>query len=35
LVSKGDPLERLKGTVLWYENPFEPAVDEDEWEVLR
>jgi antitoxin (DNA-binding transcriptional repressor) of toxin-antitoxin stability system len=33
--SKGDPRERLKGTVLWFENPFDPAVDEDEWEVLR
>lgn len=30
----GDALEALKGSVLWYERPFEP-VDEDEWEALR
>jgi prevent-host-death family protein len=29
-----DPLEELKGTVLWYDRPFDP-VDEDEWEVLK
>lgn len=32
---KSDPLEALKGSVLWYEGPFDPAVDEDEWEVLK
>lgn len=32
---KPDPFEKLKGSVLWYERPFDPAVDEDEWEVLR
>jgi prevent-host-death family protein len=32
---KVDPLEKLKGSVLWYDRPFDPAVDEDEWEVLR
>lgn len=31
----GDPLQRLKGSVLWYDRPFDPAVDEDEWDVLR
>ncbi len=30
-----DPREILKGSVLWYDDPFGPAVDEDEWEVLR
>ena len=30
-----DPLEKLKGSVLWYDRPFDPAVDEDDWEVLR
>jgi prevent-host-death family protein len=30
-----DPLEKLKGSVLWYDRPFDPAVDEDEWEVLK
>lgn len=32
---KMDPLERLKGSVLWYERPFDPAVDEDEWAALN
>jgi antitoxin (DNA-binding transcriptional repressor) of toxin-antitoxin stability system len=32
---KGNPLEALRGSVLWYEGPFDPAVDEDEWEVLK
>ena len=32
---KVDPLEKLKGSVLWYDRPFDAAVDEDEWEVLR
>ncbi|MEI5682374.1 MULTISPECIES: type II toxin-antitoxin system Phd/YefM family antitoxin [unclassified Mesorhizobium] len=30
-----NPLEALKGSVLRYEGPFDPAVDEDEWEVLK
>lgn len=30
-----DPLEKLKGSVLWYDRPFDPAEDEDEWEVLK
>lgn len=30
-----DPFEILKGSVLRYDRPFDPAVDEDEWEVLR
>ena len=30
-----DPFELLKGSVLWYERPFDPAVDEDEWDVLK
>jgi len=30
-----DPLEKLKGSVLWYDGPFDPAVDDDEWEALR
>ena len=29
-----DALESLKGSVLWYERPFDP-VDEDEWEALE
>lgn len=32
---KVDPFEILKGSVLWYERPFDPAVDEDEWDVLK
>ena len=32
---KHNPLEKLKGSVLWYDGPFDPAVDEDEWEVLK
>ena len=32
---KRDPFEILKGSVLWYDRPFDPAVDEDEWEALR
>ena len=32
---KVDPLEKLKGRVIWYDQPFEPAVDDDDWEVLR
>ena len=29
-----DALETLKGSVLWYERPFDP-VDEDQWEALK
>jgi antitoxin (DNA-binding transcriptional repressor) of toxin-antitoxin stability system len=29
-----DPFEILKGSVLWYDRPFDP-VDEDEWEALE
>ncbi|NER83776.1 MAG: hypothetical protein F6K42_30380 [Leptolyngbya sp. SIO1D8] len=25
----------LRGTVIRYDNPFEPAVADDEWEVLK
>lgn len=32
---KKDPLEKLKGSVLWYERPFDPAVEEDEWDALK
>jgi len=28
-----DTFEVLKGSVLWYDRPFDP-VDEDEWEAL-
>lgn len=28
-------LSSLRGTVLHYEDPFEPAVPLDDWEVLR
>jgi len=28
-------LERLKGSVLWYDRPFDPAEDPDEWEALK
>ena len=28
------PSEALKGSVLWYDDPFAPAVDEEEWESL-
>ena len=30
-----DTFDILKGSVLWYDDPFGPAVDEDEWEALR
>ena len=30
-----NPLEKLRGSVLWYEGPFDPAVEDDDWEVLR
>lgn len=33
--SKQDPFEILKGSVLWYERPFDPAADEDEWDALK
>lgn len=26
---------RMEGTVLWYHDPSEPAVDPDDWKVLR
>ncbi len=29
-----DPFERLKGSLLFYDRPFDP-VDEDEWEALK
>lgn len=32
---KRDPFEILKGSVLWYDRPFDPAVDEDDWDVLK
>lgn len=32
---KQDPFEILKGSVLWYDRPFDPAVDEDEWNALK
>lgn len=32
---KQDPFEMLKGSVLWYERPFDPAVDPDEWDALK
>lgn len=35
LQQKQDPLEKLRGSVLWYERPFDPAAEEDEWEALR
>jgi len=30
-----DAFSSLKGTVLKYEDPFEPAVDPNDWEVLK
>lgn len=30
-----DPFEILKGSVLRYDRPFDPAVDEDEWDALK
>ena len=33
-VKKQSPLEVLRGSVIAYEQPFDPA-DEDEWEVLQ
>lgn len=32
---KPDPFERLKGSVLWYDRPFDPAVDPEEWDALK
>jgi antitoxin (DNA-binding transcriptional repressor) of toxin-antitoxin stability system len=32
--AEGDPLERLRGSVLRYEDPFEPVGLED-WEALK
>jgi prevent-host-death family protein len=31
---KRDPLDVLRGSVLFYDRPFDP-VDEDDWEVLK
>lgn len=33
----GDPDDphRLRGSVLWYNDPFEPAVPPEDWEALR
>lgn len=28
------PLERLSGSVVEYKEPFKPAVDPDDWEVM-
>lgn len=33
--SKRNPLDELRGSVLWYDDPFSPAADEDDWEALR
>jgi antitoxin (DNA-binding transcriptional repressor) of toxin-antitoxin stability system len=33
--AKASPLERLKGSVLRYDRPFDPAEDPDEWEALK
>ena len=32
---KQDPFEMLKGSVLWYDRPFDPAVEPEEWDALR
>lgn len=32
--STRDPLEKLRGSLLFYDRPFDP-VDEDEWEALK
>ena len=29
------PIETLRGSVLRYDDPFEPAVPEEDWEVLK
>ncbi|TYR34933.1 type II toxin-antitoxin system prevent-host-death family antitoxin [Mesorhizobium microcysteis] len=29
-----DPLERLRGSLLFYDRPFDP-VDEEEWDTLK
>jgi prevent-host-death family protein len=31
---EGDPLQALRGTVLWYHDPFEP-VGADDWEAAQ
>lgn len=31
---KVDPLEKLKGSVIWYDHSIDP-VDVDEWEALK
>ncbi|HRP79984.1 MAG TPA: type II toxin-antitoxin system prevent-host-death family antitoxin [Aquamicrobium sp.] len=30
----GDPLARLKGSLLFYDRPFDP-IDESEWDALK
>ena len=30
-----EALQRLRGSVLWYDGPFDPAVPEEDWEVLN
>jgi len=30
-----DPFEILKGSLLWYDRPLDPATDESEWEALK
>jgi hypothetical protein len=30
-----DPFELLKGTLLWYEGPFDPATDESDWDAMK
>ena len=32
---KRDPLERLRGSVLHYEDPFEPAAPRADWDALK
>ena len=32
---KRSPIETLRGSVLRYDDPFEPAVPEEDWEVLK
>ncbi|WP_309086224.1 type II toxin-antitoxin system Phd/YefM family antitoxin [Chelativorans sp.] len=32
---KHDPFELLKGSILRYERPFHPAIDEDAWDALK
>jgi antitoxin (DNA-binding transcriptional repressor) of toxin-antitoxin stability system len=30
-----DPFEILRGSLLWYDRPFDPAADESEWDALK